>query len=219
MLPLTVPALMRVMPNAGQDLVAEWIGPLEQAAIAWDIYRPHRLAPWLANLAHESRELRGLEEDLHYKTPARLRLIFGRHFPTDEMAATYIAKGPEAIASHVYASRLGNGDEASGDGWKYRARGPIGVTFHDNYRDGSIAVCGDADTLLLNPEFAALPDFGAALAAWYWVAHGCNKFADAGDFDGVCDCINIGHKTLKVGDSNGYADRYTYLDRANKALE
>ena len=107
----------------------------------------------------------------------------------------------------------------SSDGYLYRGRGPIGLTFKSNYMACSSAICGDADVLLMNPEFLADPEFGAASAAWYWNLHSCNAFADACDFDGVCDAINLGRKTLALGDSIGYADRLTYLERARRALD
>lgn len=210
--PLTVPRLLRVMPGAGVDRAARWIGPLEQAMHAYSIETPARAAAFLAQLAHETRELQDLEENMRYSA-ARLRAVFPRHFPDDAIAARYAAAGPEAIANKVYADRLGNGPEASGDGWRYRARAG-GITFKGNYGACSLRICGDRDTLLINPEFLVDPEFGAAATAWYWHANNCNELADAGDFDGISDVWNIGHKTKAYGDSNGFADRLAYFERA-----
>jgi putative chitinase len=217
MFPLTVPALLSVMPLAGVDRAAAWLGALQQAMLAYRINTPERMAAFLAQIAHESRELTALEENLHYSAP-RLRQVFGRFFGDDATAQRYATLGPVAIANRVYADRNGNGAEASGDGWRYRGRGPLAVTFKDNYRACSIAACGDASTLLEHPEFLADPEFGAAAAAWYWDLHKCNELADRGDFDAISDEINLGHRTAAQGDSNGFADRLAYFKRASVAL-
>ena len=218
MLPLTIPALLSIMPKAG-DAVVAWIGPLEQAMVAFDIYSPARAAMFLANVAHESRELTALEEDFHYRSADRLLAVFGHHFADLAEAQRYLQLGPVALASHVYGNRMGNGNEASTDGWTYRGRGPNQLTGRDNYRAASIAICGDADTLLNNPEFLKLPDFGAAASCWHWNAASCSTFADAGDFDGVCDKINIGRKTKALGDAEGFKSREHYLQAALAAMQ
>lgn len=215
MFPLTIPRVLHVMPRA-EKVIAAWMGPLEQAMAAWSITSPPRVAAFLAQVAHESAELTQLEENLRYSAQG-LRKVFPKYFPNDELAAAYAKAGPEAIASRVYSDRLGNRNEASGDGWLYRGRGPLGVTFRSNYSACSIEIAGDADTLLLNPEFLSDPEFGAAAAGWYWGLHEINELADKGDFDGVCDAVNLGRKTIALGDSNGYADRVSYWKRAIEA--
>lgn len=217
MLPLTIPMVLRVMPRAGVAVVTAWIGALEQAMLAFDVYTPERAAMFLANLAVESDELTQLEENLNYRSADRLFAVFRSRFTDVAQAAAVLALGPKAIANHVYANREGNGNEASGDGWRYRGRAN-GLTFRNNYRAASLACCGDADTLLINPEFVGLPEFGAATACWHWNANGCNAFADAGDFDGVCDATALGHKTKAVGDAEGYARRVHYLGLAREAM-
>lgn len=212
---LTEPLLRAVMPRA---IPALWLDPLMHAMLAFDIDTAERAAMFLANVAHESVELTRLEESLHYTTTARLRAVFPRYFPNDDVAAEYILEGPEAIANKVYANRNGNGSEASGEGWLYRGRGPVGVTFRSNYAACSQAICGDTKTLLDAPDDLIDPEFGAASAGWYWETARCNESADAGDFDGVCDRINFGRKTIAMGDSNGYADRMQYLVRARNAV-
>lgn len=216
-LPLTSLRLLAIMPRS-EKVISQWVGPFEQAMAAFGIDTPDRAAMFFANIAHESAELTQLEESFAYRSSERLRKVFPRFFLDDTQADAYLAAGGEAIANLVYANRMGNGDETSGDGWAYRGRGPIGLTFKNNYRSCSLAICGDADTLVKNPEFVMLPEFGAASAAWYWDAVNCNVLADAGDFDGVCDLINLGRKTSLVGDSNGFEDRSKYLERARKAF-
>jgi putative chitinase len=213
MFPPTVIGLAKIMPRAGVDRLAKWVGPLEQAMAAFGITTPTRAAMWFANLAHESAELTQLEENMNYRA-ARLRVVWPKRFPNDEIAARYAAAGPQAIANFVYADRLGNGPESSGDGWAYRGRGPVGLTFRANYKAASIATCGDENTLVANPEFLVYPEFGAAAAGWHWEATKCSEAADAGNFDAVCDLINIGRKTIAMGDSNGFADRLAYYKAA-----
>lgn len=216
-LPLTVPRLARAMPNAGVDRLAAWVGPLEQAMLTYSIDTNERAAAFLANVAHESRELTRLAEDLQYHAP-RLREVFPRYFPDDATAERYVAAGPAAIANRVYANRLGNGPEESGDGWKYRARGPLGITFKNNHLACSRAIAGVEDLLEHMPDLLEVPAYGAKSAAWYWSVRGCNAYADRGDFDGVCDVINLGRKTIAQGDSNGFADRGTYLKAFTREL-
>lgn len=218
MFPLTVPTLLAIMPAAGVDRAALWIGALEQAMLAFGINNSARMAMFLAQCAHESCELTQLRENMHYSAK-RLLQVFPKYFPDEATAERYAAAGPEAIANRVYASRLGNGAEESGDGWLYRGGGPGGLTFKSNYMACSSDICGDAEVFLKNPEFVAEPEFGAAAFAWYWSRHKCNELADAGDFDGVCDVVNIGHKTIAQGDSNGYADRVSYWKRAIQAMK
>lgn len=206
MFPFTIPRLIAAMPRCA-SVAAAWIGPLEQAMAAFDITTDERMAAFLAQCAHESAELTQLEENMNYSA-ARLREVFPRHFP-DEATANRFAWCPAEIASRVYAGRYGNGPEASRDGWLYRGRGPLGLTFRDNYRDASIAICG-ADTLLANPEFVAEPDFGAATAAWYWSSRGCNELADRGEFEAITRAIN--------GGLNGFPDRVAHWHRAIEAL-
>lgn len=215
MFPITSAALLHVMPRS-KAVVEDWVEPLQNAMLAFGISNSERQAMFVAQIAHESAELTALEENLNYSAK-RLRQVFPRFFPDDEIAARY-AGNPEAIASRVYGSRLGNGPEESGDGYRFRGRGPIGVTFRANYGSCSVAICGDINVLLDNPEYLTYPEFGAASAGWYWDLHDCGKYADAGDFDGVCDAVNIGHKTIAMGDSNGFADRLHYLRLAREAF-
>lgn len=216
-LPLTSITLLRIMPRAEQ-VIGLWVGPLEQSMLAFKIDTRARAAMFLANIAHESVELTELEENLRYRSAERLRAVFPRHFLSTLDAERYVRAGPEAIANKVYANRLGNGSELSGDGWRYRARGPIGLTFKANYAACSQAICGDSETLVHNPELVMDPEFGAASAAWFWDQARCSESADKDDFDGVCDRINIGRKTLAIGDSNGYKSRLEYLEAALRAL-
>lgn len=181
-----------------------WGAPLRDAAGLFEIDTDEREAMWIAQCAHESGGFSTLVENLNY-SPAGLLATFGKYFTPGE-AATY-ARQPERIANRVYANRMGNRDEASGDGWRYRGRGLIQLTGTTNYRraGGALGVNLTADPdLLLHPLYAALS------AAWFWRAAGCNELADAGDFIGITRKIN--------GGLNGLDDRRAWLDKARRAL-
>lgn len=203
MIPLTVPRLMQVMPRLGVSGAVTWIGPLEQAMANWDIVTRPRVAAFLAQAAHESAELTRLEENLNYSAEG-LQRTWPKRF-TPDLAQTY-ARRPEAIANHVYAERMGNGDEASGDGWRYRGRGIFQLTGRANYRDCSIAIAADADTLLVNPELLAAPQYACQSAGWFWASRGLSELAERGGFEEITRKIN--------GGLTGLAERVGYWNRA-----
>lgn len=187
----------------------EWAKAFATACPEFEITTPERLAAFFANVSHESLGLTRLEESFAY-TPKRLRQVFPKYFKKPSDAETYVHLGAKAIANRVYANRMGNGSETSGDGWRYRGQGPPMLTGSANY----IRV-GKALNLPLwsKPELARTPAGGARIAGFFWQDAKCNSFIDAGDFDGVCDKFNIGRKTFLIGDSNGYADRVAIWHR------
>jgi putative chitinase len=208
---LTAPQLAACT-GADAAHAARWLPQIQAAFDRFEINTPKAAAAALANIGHESTNLRVVEENLNYSADGLLR-TFPTHFMVAE-AAQY-AHQPERIANRVYANRYGNGDEASGDGWAHRGAGLIQITFAENQRE-----CGtdlgiapaDIGTWLRTDEGAALS------AAWFFVRHGCMTPAAAGDFDEVCDLVNIGHKTQKVGDSNGYSARFALWKNGRTAL-
>jgi putative chitinase len=159
-----------------------------------DINTPVRQAMFLSQLAHESGSFRAVEENLNYSVEA-LRRVFRKYFPDDEIAAQY-ARQPEKIANRVYANRMGNGEESSGDGWKYRGRGLIQLTGKDNYTAFSLQANNEA---IIKPELVAQPELAAESAGWFWMLNGLNRLADTGDVRAVTRRIN--------GGFNGLADR------------
>jgi putative chitinase len=167
-----------------------------------------RVAQWLAQMGHESGDFRFLSENLNYSADA-LRRVFGRHFPTAEIAAQY-HRQPERIANRAYANRIGNGPESSGDGWRYRGRGLIQITGRANYRDASIALYGDENVLLREPEILAEPDGAIRSACWFWNSRALNRLADQHDTVGVSRRIN--------GGTNGLSDRQFRYDQALRVL-
>ena len=172
----------------------KWVPWLNMTMLTYEITTPQRQAMFLAQLAHESGSFRFVEENLNYSVEA-LQRVFKKYFPTDELALMY-ARQPEKIANRVYANRMGNGEESSGDGWKYRGRGLIQLTGLNNYTAFSLAADNNA---LINPDSVAEPELAAMSAGWFWDTNGLNKLSDTGDVRAVTRRIN--------GGFNGLADR------------
>ncbi len=182
----------------------DWLPSLSSAMTRFAINTPHRMAAFIAQVSHESARFTQLEEDLDYSAKALLD-TFEEHFTPSE--AQRYARKPQAIANRVYANRMGNGDEASGDGWMYRGRGLIQITGKDNYR-----ACGDGlgVNLLVKPELLLLKEYAALSAGWYWATHKCNELADHGDFAAITRAIN--------GGLNGQADRLALYESAESVF-
>lgn len=170
--------------------VTYWHHALEQLLPDYDINTPKRIAAFIAQCAHESGNFTALKENLNYK-PAALRKIWPRHFPTDAIANDYASRLNKQmhIANRAYANRMGNGDEASGDGAKFLGRGLIQLTGRNNYQ-------AFADSLEMNindvPEYLGTFEGAAQSACWFWEANNLNRFADKGDIKGLTKAINGG---------------------------
>jgi len=173
--------------------------------------RPHILAMFISQIAHESGGFRRYTENLNYSADG-LRVTFGKYFKTIQAANEYHRK-PERIANRVYANRMENGNEASGDGWKFRGRTPMQCTGKYNYRKFSAWCRTFAQGA---PDFRKEPDkindapWPGLFAIWYWQSNNLNKYADNGDIEMVTRGIN--------GGLNGYADRLKRYDRAALVL-
>jgi putative chitinase len=154
-----------------------------------------RVNMFLAQCGHESAGFTRFNENLNYSAKA-LRGVFGRYFLDDKIASEYERK-PEKIANRVYANRMGNGSENSGDGWKYRGRGIIMTTGKSNYKEFSEYSGIDA---VNNPDLLST-DISVAIqsAVWFWNKNNLNKYCDKNDFIGLTKRIN--------GGLNGLADR------------
>lgn len=164
-----------------------WYNALEQLLPQYQIDTPQRLAAFLAQCAHESGNFVFIKENLNYKWQS-LRKVFPKYFPTDALAQQY-EKQPERIANKIYANRMGNGPEDSGDGYKFCGRGLIQVTGRDNYS-------WFAASLDISPEEASeyMETFeGAAQSAcWFWETNNLNQWADRGDIVTLTKRINGG---------------------------
>lgn len=200
---MLTPAILTRIAPACRDPKG-WAPILDDAAWEWSIRSPARLAYWVAQLAHESQQFNRLVENLNYSADGLLRM-WPRRFA--DVADEY-AHQPVKIANRAYAGRMGNRDEASGDGWRYRGRGLVMITFHQNYLN-----CGDAlgVDLLAAPEQLEAPVMAARSAGWYWGANALHRYADQGDFKGLTRAIN--------GAETGMADREQFLARAIEALD
>ena len=177
--------------------IDQWFPLLEKDLEFYEINTLERVAAFLSQTGHESLNFTTTHENLNYGAPG-LMTTFKKYFPTQELADSY-ARQPEKIANRVYANRMGNGDEASGDGWKYRGRGIIQLTGHDTYRDCSIAVFGD-DRLLSSPDWLESKEGCVVGACWFWsVYKHINPVADTNDVEAVTRIVN--------GGLNGIDDR------------
>jgi putative chitinase len=161
-----------------------------------------RLSHFLAQCGHESANFRAFKENLNYSAEG-LNKTFKKYFPTLESAKDY-ARQPERIASKVYANRMGNGNEASKDGFKYLGRGFIQLTGKANYLEFDKSVSED---ILANPELVATK-YPLASAAWFWDKNGLNAIADKGATDAVVKSI-----TKRVnGGTIGLEDRIQHFN-------
>lgn len=198
-------ALLAAILQCPPARAARWRPHLERAMQRSGIVTRRRVAHFLAQIGHESAGLARVEENLNYSAP-RLLEVFEAYFTRD--TANAYARQPARIANRVYANRMGNGPEASGDGWQYRGRSPIQLTGRNNYA-WLAELTGHP--LVDMPGMAIEPDIGADIACAYWRARGLNALADAGDVVGLTRKIN--------GGRNGLADRVERTKRACALLE
>ena len=188
----------------------EWAPSFAKYSKEFGITTPERIAAFVANIVVESSYLRVMRENLRYSAKGLANTWPNRYSSTGKRGGAPNAKALEiagnqiAIANHCYANRMGNGDEASGDGWRYVGKGPIQLTGKDNVLKFFKAVGLPTTT---NTEELTKPDLGARSAMWFWYSNGINANADKLDFDGCCDKVNIGHKTRAEGDAHGFAMR------------
>lgn len=212
---LTQQQLLQILPNA-RPVAGVFVSALAMAMTRFRITSPVRQAAFIAQCGHESQHLTKLSESLYYKDAERVVALFKTGFDKNrnsraEPAEIEDAKGylrnTEKMANRVYANRMGNGPESSGDGYRYRGRGLIQITGRDTYR-----LCGQALGLPLldRPELLEQPENAALSAAWYWWDRGLNDLADAGLFDGITRKINVA--------SAGLADRRELWAKAKAVL-
>ena len=199
---LTYAQLAQIIPK--NPYIKNWHQALQQLLPDYEINTPQRMAAFLAQCAHESGGFIAIKENLNYRWQS-LRKIFPKYFPTDELAQDYASRPnkAEAIANRVYANRMGNGPEDSGDGYRYCGRGLIQLTGKDNYS-------WFAASLQISPEEASqyMETFeGAAQSAcWFWETNGLNRWADQGDILTLTKKIN--------GGTIGLEDRKRHYEHA-----
>ena len=183
----------------------EWVDALNVTFAKFDISTPVRQASFIGQCSHECGNFKVLSENLNYRAETLMKLWANR-FPTLEIANEY-ARNPKKIANKVYASRMGNRDESSGDGYRFRGRGCIQLTGHANYYHAGKAC--DVD-FVMEPDLVATPQYAAMTAGWFWNTHKLNQFADVRDYKTMTKKIN--------GGFIGLDDRIKHIEQALAVL-
>lgn len=165
----------------------EWVDALNETFDRFNINTALRQAAFIGQCAHECGNFKVLEENLNYRAATLMRL-WPKRFPTQEIANAY-AGNPKKIANMVYANRMGNRDEASGDGYRFRGRGCIQLTGSTNYYHAGKAIGMD---FWKEPDLVATPHYAALTAGWFWDTHNCNTLASQQNYEGLTKKINGG---------------------------
>jgi putative chitinase len=204
---ITLDLLQKVCPKTKKEVLEKYVLPLNKICRQYGILDNHkRIAAFLAQIAHESGGFNFTRENLNYSAKA-LQTVFRKYFTTEALAQQYERK-PEQIANRVYASRMGNGDEKSGDGWRYRGRGLIQLTGKSNYQRFADFMKIKLDDVI---NYLETDEGAVASAAWFWDINKLNTFCDKDDFVGLTRRIN--------GGTNGLEDRKHHYELALKALK
>jgi putative chitinase len=199
------PALMAVAPRLTGDERAAWVAALAAPLLRAAITGPRCVAAFLGQCAVESAGFLSMEEDLNYSA-ARLCQVWPGRFPNTE-AAEVCALQPEILANRVYSSRMGNGNEASGDGWQFRGRGLIQITGRAAYQRFAQAMNMTLDQAV---QHAATQTGAADSAAWFWSVNELNALANTWSVDSITRKIN--------GGMAGAAERTRLCDAALQAI-
>jgi putative chitinase len=199
---ITKEQLSQLIPK--NPYIDQWYEALSVLLPDYEINTPNRIAAFIAQCAHESASFTALHENLNYRAET-LSKVWPKKFPAS-IAEQYAHK-PEAIANRAYASRMGNGDEASGDGWRYCGRGLIQLTGKDNYTSF-------ADSIGITPEevsdYVQTFEGAAQSACWFWESNNLNQYADSGDIETMTKRIN--------GGTLGLEDRKKHYEHAKHIL-
>ena len=204
-LALTLDQLQQIVPK--NPYIEHWHKAFCEILPDYDINAPKRIAAFLAQCAHESGGFTAIKENLNYR-PQTLVTLFKKYFDLDT-ATRYCAlpNKQEAIANRIYASRMGNGDEASGDGYRYCGRGLIQLTGKDNYTRYAQST---EQTVEEASEHLTTFEGCVQSAAWFWEANNLNQYADSGDILTMTKRIN--------GGTIGLADRVKHYNQACQVL-
>ena len=181
------------------------VGALNASMAINGIDTKDRICGFLSQAGHESGHFKVKVENLNY-SQAGLRKVFPKYFPDDATAFRY-ARQPAAIANRVYGGRMGNGNEQSGDGFKYRGRGYIQLTGKNNY-----IACGKdiGVDLIADPDYLLTPSGAVQSAVWFWVKNGLNALADKKDVLAMTKRIN--------GGTIGLAERQALYNKLQAVL-
>jgi putative chitinase len=182
----------------------EWVDGLNATFQKFDISSPLRQASFIGQCSHECGNFKILEENLNYRAEA-LQKLWPKRF--DAVKAQTCARNPKLIANTVYSNRMGNRDEASGDGYRFRGRGCIQLTGHANYYHAGQALGID---FVMEPDLVATPMYASLTAGWFWDVQKLNRFADTRDYIGMTKKIN--------GGTIGLNDRIKHITHALEVL-
>jgi putative chitinase len=190
--------------------VDEWYEAMTVQLPQFEVTTAKRVAAFVAQCAHESADFTVLSENLNYSADA-LNKLFGKYFAAAGRDAAPYHRKPEMIANVIYANRMGNGDTASGEGYKFRGRGPIQLTGKSNYQKFASDFFEDPETVIDDPDLVT-DDVPTSLysALWFWNKNNLNKFADVSDIKGMTKVINGGYIGLE--------DRIKHYDHAIEIL-
>ena len=189
----------------GIPYAQNWHSALTQLLPDYEINTPKRVAAFIAQCAHESGGFKFLRENLNYKAESLVK-VFPKYFKDIATANAY-AKQPQKIANRVYANRMGNGDEASGDGWRYCGRGLIQLTGKDNYSWFAASIETPVEQV---SEYLETFEGAAQSACWFWETNNLNQWADKGDILTMTKRIN--------GGTIGLEDRIKHYNHALHVL-
>ena len=184
---------------------AEWVDALNETFSRFNINSNNQKAMFIGQCSHECGNFRILEENLNYRAETLMKL-WPKRFPSLEFAKQY-EKNPRKIANSVYANRMGNRDEASGDGYRFRGRGALQCTGHSTYFHAGKALGVD---FVMQPDLIATPKYAALTAGWFWDTHKLNPPSDALDYTKVTKIIN--------GGTIGLDDRIKHVQHALAVL-
>lgn len=179
----------------------KWVDPLNETFQRFEILTPRQQAAFIGQCGHECGNFRMLEENLNYRAETLMKL-WPKRFPTLEFAKQF-ERNPKKIANTVYANRMGNRDEASGDGYRFRGRGCIQLTGSANYFHAGKALGVD---FIMEPDLVATPQYAALTAGFFWSTQKLNPIAERGDNLALTKKIN--------GGTIGLSDRILHTNQA-----
>ena len=197
--------LLAICPERTAAELAPWVEPMKIACWKFEINNIRRVSAYIAQMSHESQLKPGREENLSYRAK-RMTEVWSGRFPTIASAKPY-ERNPEKLANKVYADRMGNGNEASGDGWRYRGGGPLQVTGKANWSGFAADMKMPVEKALV---YGRTLEGGIMAAAWFWEENGINRLADTPGVSDESKRIN--------GGLHGLADRTNRFNAGVEAL-
>lgn len=203
---ITVELLQKLCPKTKPEVLRKYAESIHETAEYYDMYKnKKRAAAFVAQIAHESGGFNFVKENLNYSAKG-LMGTFKKYFPNEALAKQY-ERQPEKIANRVYANRMGNGDEASGDGYKYCGRGLIQLTGKQNYTKFAQDLGISVDETV---KYLETPEGAVSSAGWFWDQNNLNQWCDKDDFVTLTKRIN--------GGTIGLEDRKHHYEIALKLL-